>query len=73
MIAVSFIVRVLQFLLAVIIIGGGLALVWFVLLYSFKLTIDALENSNRDFFLWLKTKFPFRQIIEKRNKKLTEH
>jgi hypothetical protein len=72
MIAVTFLVRIAQFLLAVIIIAGGVAVIWFVLLYSFKLMIDAVEYSNRDFFMWLKEKFPFRNIIKHRNKKKIE-
>jgi hypothetical protein len=73
MIAVSFLVRVAQFLLAVIIIGGGVAVIWFVLLYSFKLMIDGIEYSNREFFIWLKEKFPFKQIIERRARKKVVH
>jgi len=69
MIAVSFLIRIGQFLLAVIIIGGVVALTWFVLLYSFKLMIDGIEYSNREFFIWLKEKFPFRQIIVRRARK----
>jgi hypothetical protein len=69
MIALPFILRVLKFLLAVIIIAGGLAVVWFVLLYSFKLMVDSIENSNKEFFLWLKGKFPFKQIIRRRKRK----
>jgi hypothetical protein len=68
MIAVSFLIRIGQFLLAVIIIGGGVAVIWFVLLYSFKLMIDGIEYSNREFFIWLKEKFPFKQIIRRRAK-----
>jgi hypothetical protein len=72
MIAITFLLRVAKFLLAVIIIGGGVAVVWFVLLYSFKLMIDGIEYSNREFFIWLKEKFPFRQIIEHRVRKRME-
>jgi hypothetical protein len=72
MIAVSFLIRIGQFLLAVIIIGGGVAVVWFVLLYSFKLMIDGIEYSNREFFIWLKEKFPFKQIIGRRARKKME-
>jgi len=72
MIAVSFLIRIGQFLLAVIIIGGVVALTWFVLLYSFKLMIDGIEYSNREFFIWLKEKFPFRQIIVRRARKRME-
>jgi len=72
MIAVSFLIRIGQFLLAVIIIGGVVALVWFVLLYSLKLMIDGIEYSNREFFIWLKEKFPFKQIIERRVRKKME-
>ena len=59
-------------MVAVIIIGGGVAVVWFVLLYSFKLMIDGIEYSNREFFIWLKEKFPFKQIIEHRARKRIE-
>jgi len=69
MIAVTFLMRIMKFLLAVIIIGGGVAVVWFVLLYSFKLMIDGIEYSNREFFIWLKEKFPFKQIISGRNER----
>jgi hypothetical protein len=72
MIAATFILRVLKFLLAVIIIAGGVAVVWFTLLYAFKLMIDAIEYSNRDFFIWLKEKFPFRNIIAHRARKKEE-
>lgn len=69
MIAVTFLIRIAQFLLAVIIIGGGIAIIWFVLLYSLKLMVDGIEYSNREFFIWLKEKFPFKQIIERRARK----
>jgi hypothetical protein len=69
MIAVTFLIRIARFLLAVIIIGGGVAVVWFVLLYSFKLMIDGIEYSNKQFFIWLKEKFPFKQIIKRRIRK----
>jgi|MudIll2142460700_1097286.scaffolds.fasta_scaffold02644_7 hypothetical protein len=72
MIAITFLLRIAKFLLAVIIIGGGVAVVWFVLLYSFKLMIDGIEYSNREFFIWLKEKFPFKQIIARRNRKKEE-
>lgn len=67
MIAFTFIVRVFQFLLGFVIIVGGIALIWYVILYSMKLMIDSIDDSNKDFFVWLKNKFPFRQIINKRN------
>jgi len=72
MIAITFLLRIAKFMLAVIIIGGGVAVVWFVLLYSFKLMIDGIEYSNREFFIWLKEKFPFKQIIARRNRKKEE-
>lgn len=72
MIAITFLLRVGKFLLAVIIIAGGVAVVWFTLLYAFKLMIDAIEYSNRDFFIWLKDKFPFRNIIARRTRKKEE-
>jgi hypothetical protein len=73
MIAPTFLIRIGQFLVAVIIIGGGVALIWFVLLYSFKLMIDGIEYSNREFFIWLKEKFPFKQIINRRARKKMEN
>jgi hypothetical protein len=72
MIAGTFLIRVGQFLLAVIIIAGGVAVVWFTLLYAFKLMIDAIDHSNRDFFMWLKEKFPFRNIIARGARKKEE-
>jgi hypothetical protein len=72
MIAVSFLVRVGLFLISAAIICGGIALVWFALLYFFKISIDTIERSNRDFFIWLKEKFPFKQIIERRSRKEAE-
>jgi hypothetical protein len=72
MIAVTFLMRIMKFLLAVIIIGGGVAVVWFIILYSFKLMIDGIEYSNREFFIWLKEKFPFRNIIARRARKRDE-
>ncbi len=72
MIAITFLLRVVKFLLAVIIIGGGVAVIWFVLLYSFKLMIDGIEYSNKEFFIWLKEKFPFKQIIARRARKRIE-
>lgn len=72
MISVTFLLRILKFLVAVIIIGGGVAVVYFVLLYSFKLMIDGIEYSNREFFVWLKEKFPFKQIIAYRATKRIE-
>jgi hypothetical protein len=34
--------------------------------------IDGIEYSNREFFIWLKEKFPFKQIIRNRNRRKAE-
>ncbi len=64
MIGIKFLIRVIEFLLALGIISVIIVLVWYVITKAIMWVVDRVEESNSDFAIWFQPKL--RKIIKKK-------